>query len=171
MKNSLFALAVVIGLGAASRAHASPPDAWTVPATGCILDSRSTSLANNYTQEGSVSFASGQTGTIYLSCPIPPFDPGVTYCQASLGLTAFSNLTQGVGAWLDWTSITGPTGANTIVNVYSTHNISAGEDDATFTTQLDFSSKYYWVNVALTRSDTSHNLKFWGVRLYNFIAC
>ncbi len=170
MKKILIILSVMIlSAATSSKVSAALPARWSVQASSCIIDSRSLALADIYSQEGSVSFNSGQTGTIYLTCPVVPFRFGGTLCQGTLTLTAGAPGTSSVGAWLDYASITAPTGASTLknVNAGSTTTSYSG----TFATAVDFSSNYYWVNIALTRSSLSDLPKFWSVNIYVATVC
>ncbi len=176
MKSLVIGAAVIVVGGVSATANATPAITWNINASGCVLDSRSTTQANLYTQEGSVSFATGQTGTIYLTCPIVPFDTGSPSGTLSLFLTAdyqgggsgpCGGTTSSVSVWLDYAPILAPTGASNLASQYTTHSTSAGEDPnpnspTSFSATLDFSTNTYWVNVAIQRTNTNCQPKFWG---------
>src|SRR5262245_21483668 len=71
MRNLLVSTAASLALLGSSEADAATA-VWSTVASDCSIDSAYTSNALVNSNEGSVSFASGTTGYVAMSCRVPP---------------------------------------------------------------------------------------------------
>ena len=147
---------------------------WSMNASSCIVDTRSTNASVDATN-GSVTFKSGTTGDIHLSCPIPysivqggPWcsrlgmtwtDPDTTATKAEAGafLHQMSFYSGGILTPLSlyFSGSTPALGNNPVnyVDWVSTGNTGAGDRYFAY----DFTNFYYWVEIQLHRQDTTVN--------------
>jgi hypothetical protein len=156
-------LLIVIGLATVSAtarvAEAYPSDTtWSTPAIGCQVASTTTAHPPNYDYTyGEVNFATGDTGTFHLVCPITALSYNdnwdswaVTYndedsgsgCEISAALR-YHSLTTGTSGTAE--SFTG-TGGGTSPYL-QTYNYSIDS--------VDLDDDAYWVDITVTRTDSS----------------
>jgi hypothetical protein len=166
MKARAVSAMILIGLGMAPMVHAVDAVEWSSIAAGCVLDSASVALADTSSIFGAVTFTETSTGTVRLTCPVSipinissardlnvnyydPDGPGVTcQVQAFLLRANTDELERG----------------NTIVEFDSNTGLSRTEATTgrsvgfvTIPERLDSNANYYWVDLELSRADTSCN--------------
>ena len=147
---------------------------WSSVASDCTLDSgTSPSKAVIDATTGAISFASGQTGTIRLSCRVTPFS--LSGCGSTTYLYQTSADGDGgntydnyyVTAWLN--SIPMGTGTS-ITNVAHVESQYANKNEMTqspyiTTSSINFGTNFYFVSIDIYRLSTTYNPTFWGVSL------
>ena len=139
-------------------------------ASSRVVDTQSTNASVNSTS-GSVTFKSGTTGTIHLSCPITwSIIQGGAFCSA-LGMTwrdpdGTGNKAQAVAFLRQMSFHTG--GVLTPITVPLGNNTTGGVEYKTFSdfVAYDFTNYYYYVDVQLVRQDATVDAPaFYGVTL------
>jgi hypothetical protein len=173
MRLLLFAAVAALALPRAASANT-----WSMTGAGCTIDPATASLAEyNY---GGVQFATGQTGTIKVICPIigpttsDPTDVYATYYDTdgtSTSCTVQQSLyeaTTNVGGdsptisfildqWDDTQTGHLPTNSSPYKNL--------GHDTLEYYFVWDWTTYYFWFEVDLTRSSTSCQVSLQGVAL------
>jgi hypothetical protein len=161
-------------LSFSAAVEADPIASWSNVGSGCVLDSSSVSNAVVNSQDGSVTFGTGKTGYILMTCPVTAplsFPDCVGLGLSSLDPDAGSGTNYFTGAWLDF-SPKGNSAAGTLLTV-NRANTGMGREYDTIdgSVPFDFSQTYYWVNVWLYRGITTSNPVFYGVMLFNAGVC
>lgn len=156
---------------AAVAAFASPADAdvkWATVGSGCVVDSAYASKAVVNSQTGAVSFASGQTGWVLMSCPIStPFNSASSCVPARLAKITTSDTGSSnhyVKGWVNYTAYGSNTGVSSL-GVVSSPVSTARTLSSTSVGSFDFETYYYWVNVEMYRSNTTYNPTFHGAQI------
>lgn len=161
------ALAITFGIlviGIANNAHAG--QYFGAVAAGCVIDADSVAngRAVQYAGDGSVHFASGKTGTIQLTCPIPSLT-----CTNSLH-SLYVTGQNGSGSVAHVRAIINGTGTSyaTGQTIYTTSwygSTARGATGGNFTHTFNFGNTYYWLVIELYRSSTSYDVTAWGAWL------
>jgi len=178
MKNMLYWLAPFLFIfGFASKASART--VWSTSGTGCIVDTGSSSKASTSTIDGSMTFASGQTGTYEATCIIPTLSfAGCVGTTANVYITATDSDTSGTNthayAELRYVNKDGAASVGYLAYVYSnafvtsstarTKGTSSAFGSFSFSA-VNFASNYYWIAVDMYRSSTSNNSTMWGISI------
>jgi hypothetical protein len=138
---------------------------WSTVASGCVLDTRTSQPAAVNSQAGTVSFLSGQTGTIYLSCPVTVPPPSANCYYLDLSASGPEGSVDAYLNYLPWASA----GANiTNVSNLSTSQSLTEQPWPGADTPANFNLATAWFVVTITRSNTTNNPIFYGVALaYN----
>jgi len=168
----MISTALVLGLSSATAmANAS---AWSSPASGCVVEPAGTALASQRAIQGDVHFATGQTGTIRLSCPIHGFGTQAVNDPDHFLLTFYdtdattdnctfkaSFLRQNTNATEGGATIATYDGAADTTLASSSPFRNA--ESLSFTHTWNFDTNYYWVEVELFRNTTACDIDFIGV--------
>lgn len=137
---------------------------WSTVASGCILDTRSPQPAAVDVQAGTVSFLSGQTGTILLSCPVTVPAPSTSTCM-NLELSA-AGPEASVTAYLNYLPWASP-GVN-IANVFNLAlTVQTLTEEPWPIAYLPANSNLatLWFAVEITRPNTNSIPTFYGLAL------
>jgi hypothetical protein len=150
---SMFVVALTSRVAAAYPADVS----WSGAATGCQLAATTTAHPPSYDYTyGEVDFVTGDTGTFHLVCPVTALsynedptslflaynDQDTSKCQISAVLR-YHSLTS--GTYGTAATVT----ATTVASSPYLNDLSAG------TGTLDFDSNFYWVDISVTRTDST----------------
>jgi hypothetical protein len=151
------------------EAAASPLTFWSAPAAGCVVDSRHTALANVNSQDGTVRFNTGQTGTIFLTCKVSGFQVTNAGCARHLGITASGtdgNTNPKAIAYLQAVGKSNGSGATLHSKAHDNNQSATPDYESTnITHTFDFDANYYWITIEIARSNTSQNPIVYGVDL------
>jgi len=139
-------------------------ETWQTVASGCVLDADSVAngRAVQYPQDGSVQFAAGKTGTIYLTCPVSTYacaGGGVSdlYVSAQGGVSGHAYVQGVFNALPVATSGTGFNVHSTLQYTTLTKGSTGG--NFTYTPTLGY---FYWVAVVMYRDSTAYSPVAWG---------
>jgi hypothetical protein len=150
---------------------------WGSVAVGCVPDSSSIYnarfVANATT--GEVTLAPGKTGQVHLICrirrpfwdEIGPTRLAVTYKDGADGLMCMNLDSSVTVAFLK--TPTG-TGSPTTITSFTAANSGLNRSEHVHSFTADSSApndSYYWVRVTIGRSNTSCDVRAYGVRLFN----
>ena len=180
MRNLLVSTAASLALLGSREADAGTA-VWSTVASDCAIDSAYASNALVNSNDGSVSFASGTTGYVAMSCRVPPMSFGCSYPRVYMTSSGDANNTGAdshyVTAWFNGI----PKGSSSTVSnhawvwsgaTYVSKADETGDGDADsgsegyFTaSSINFNSNYYWISVVIHRDSTSQSIKFWGTSI------
>jgi hypothetical protein len=169
MKLRIFSVAIALfALGTVSNARADA--AWSSVGAGCIADSPFASKIFTGSHDGSVRFASGQTGYIQMTCPV--HQELFTDCSPTrVGVTASDPDDAGsrayVSVWFNANSISGPNAVSNLAWVYSDSvtKKTTWSSNGFSLSALYFGHNYYWVSVEMYRASTAQNPVFYGAQV------
>jgi hypothetical protein len=174
MKHIIFAIVIsVLGLAiSASDAHASD---WQSVASGCVVRPSDASKAEFDPVYGTVTFASGQTGTIKLTCPITAFFGGAGV-NPNLFYAIWSDsdgLSGGCQTWTDVLRAGINTSSPSFATVASIYSATPGYPTSSVRTKVyqgfghtwDTHTHHYWVIIEMQRNTTAQNCTAYGVGL------
>lgn len=166
MPTKLSALTLVGLVGAPQVAHAG---VWSSVASGCVLEKASIPDAETSAVFGTVSFTGTSTGTIRLTCPVTlPLNTNTS--QMDLNVNYYDpdgpGTTCSVRAFLLRANLDELERGNTIVGFNSNTDFSKTRTEpatgrsrggVNIPESLNSSANYYWVDLELSRSNTSCN--------------
>src|SRR5882724_8426916 len=161
---AIFSLTLAFMAATATQSQAQSTTFWSMPASGCVVQTGGNTLVSQDAASGTATFAPGKFGDIRLTCPVAPFsgninditgpttlnityyddrgfDPGsrVNHCwvQADLLRTNLDNIEHG----------------GDIATVLAANQVSSGRQVqmADLPEDLNFSTSYYWVDIQLHR--------------------
>lgn len=169
MKNLLSVLPACLVLSLAVN-EASANGSFEAIGSGCVPDANSAALVTQ--SNGGAMFASGQTGTIGLTCAIPHPQTVITPDRMKI-LYTDSTTTAGNGVEvvlykLSKTSLTLSTVGS--VNTSSTPGCAqtgTSTCTGTFAHTWDPANNWYFVFVYISRTSTANTEAFYGVTLYD----
>lgn len=163
----------------AQHAHAGFTH-YSMPVGACTPDPQNgASKASVDSGYGSVAFASGQTGTIKLTCPVVGLFPS-NASPTLLNLAFYDEDTTTdncyVAAYLQRRNTTNPDAGPTLIQSYDSvadtslngHPYRNWESKQ-FSHTFDFDQYFYWVQIILSRNTTSCNVDFTGWTLSSTI--
>ncbi len=177
MRISAIALIYSLFLCALPTAASAETTRWGSVAAGCVPDSSAIYNARFVvnTTTGQVTFAAGKTGQIHLICrirrpfwdEIPPVRLAVTYKDGADGLMCLNNDSSVAVAFMKTPTDAGS--ASTITSFTAANSgLSRSEHVHSFTGDTSPpNDAYYWIRVTLGRSNSSCDVRAFGVRLFN----
>lgn len=172
MRSSFLTLVafLFVTLGTTTASHADI--IHSMVGSACTVDTPYVANAVVNSNNGSVSFAAGKTGTILLTCPVPKLF--TTSCPGNAFLYHTTLDSDGGGAdhvstWFNSISWGPGTAVSNLASVFSG---PATGKQAQFSagfaaSSINYLSNYYWISVEMVRSSPATNEIFYGA----FISC
>jgi hypothetical protein len=171
MLKTVIMLAVALTVTSLSASKAEAATRWSSIASGCVLDSRYASNAEVNAQDGSVSFKSGVTGYILLTCAVTVPFSGPGNCGYYLGVTAKDSTAGGWIAMALYSAARSTGGFTTITSFNAPVSASVVQTLQSFGHSFNFDTNYYLVHVNMYRTSTSDNQVFYGTSISEASPC
>lgn len=156
---------------------------WSIAGAGCVPTGQTSAQALNFNSAADVSFASGKTGEIILTCPVPDFidsalamtvvyrdsDAAGTLVNVQANLRKKDLLTgQASNAGALFNSDSGPASGTT---GYAVAGVVLGNPCNGSVFHFDHNRYAYYVQINMKRSSTSQGAIFGSVKLGNDLIC
>ena len=165
MRSLFLAIIIAVGftVGTTSSAHADI--LFSTVGSACTIDTPYVANAFVSSTNGSVSFASGKTGYITLTCQVPRAYFNTCTGSAFLYHTTLDSDGSGtnghVSTWFNSLSWGIGTTVSNLTHVDSLSTSKGAQYSAGFSAaSVDYFSNYYWVSVEMYRANTSTNEVF-----------
>jgi len=161
MKTHLAIFSLTLAFMAATTTQSQAATFWSMPASGCVVQTGSNTLVSQDAVFGTTTFAPGKFGDIKLTCPVAPFpmdfaspsDFDMTYYDDN-GFDPVSRVNHCyIRADLLRTNLDANEAGGDIASIQATNRVTSGRqvESAILRENLDFSTSYYWVDIQLHR--------------------